>query len=89
MGYNYYIVEPGVREIWVPNRRGIRCQLPQRVTGCSGASYDAVTAALHEAESAMNTETFGPSLTVMLVEACCVPKIIEFILHAPADVSCA
>jgi hypothetical protein len=37
----------------------------------------------------MNTETFGPSLTVMLVEAGCVPKIIEFILHAPADVSCA
>ena len=25
----------------------------------------------------------------LLVEACCVPKIIEFILHAPADVSCA
>ena len=30
-----------------------------------------------------------PSLTVMFVEACCVPEIIEFILHAPADVSCA
>lgn len=35
----------------------------------------------------------GPNIeassTVMLVEACRVPKIIEFILHVPADVFCA